>query len=343
MTKNEVDLLITSGFSDQGKTIEMIETHISWVIITPFFAFKLKKPVKYPFLDFSTLDKRKFYCEREVLLNSRLSNDVYLGVLPVWQYKDKFVIGEAGPGTIVDYTVQMRTLDPDKRMDKLLNAGLLTFNDLKPIAEKLITFHQHATEIKGVEYNAIGKRFAEVASETEFLAGTLGSTADIIQEAIQQSDNFVDQNSELLKERVEKGYIRDVHGDLHARNIFLLDKPIIFDCIEFSDELRQIDLLNELAFFCMDLDVAGYQELSSRFFEYYNQLFCICKSAEEEKLFVYFKAYRANVRAKVNSLRARSADSEEALQQALNEARRYLILMKTYMDILVEQHADHNR
>lgn len=339
MTKDDIDLLITSGFSDQGKTIELIETHISWVIITPLFTFKIKKPVKYPFLDFSTLDKRKFYCEREVHLNGRLSHDVYLGVLPVWRYKDKFIIGEAAPGVIVDYTVQMRTLDSEKRMDKLLNAGLLTFNDLKPVAEKLVTFHQHAAEVKKVAYNDIGNRFAEIVSEATFLADVLDKAAPgLIQRATRLSESYIEQNKALINHRIEKGYVRDVHGDLHARNIFLLDKPIIFDCIEFNDELRQIDLLNELAFFCMDLDAAGYQELSSQFFKYYNQLFCVCKNTEEEKLFLYFKAYRANVRAKVNSLRARSANDEETLQLALNEADKYLTLMVNYMDTMVEQH-----
>lgn len=338
MTKEELELLITTGFSDRGKTIELVETHISWVLLTPHFAFKIKKPVKYSFLDFSSLEKRRLYCAREVVLNNRLSDEVYLGVLPIWRYNDRFTIGDQGPGEIIDYTVHMKKLDPDSRMDKLLKQRKIAFEQLKPLAEKLVNFHKEAVIIYDSAYNTVAGKFNDLLQEAIYLDTALESKcSSLIEQAVNASDTFIYQHEALLKQGIADGYIRDVHGDLHSRNIFLLEDPVIFDCIEFSDELRRIDILNELAFFCMDMDAHGYYEEANRFFSYYNHLFPVAKQTDEHNLFVYYKAYRANVRAKVNSLRARSATSQKEKNAALLQVEKYLKLMTSYIDTLTQK------
>ncbi len=173
-------------------------------------------------------------------------------------------------------------------------------------------------------------------AEKEYLtAQAKGSMyASIIGSAIKASDDFLKRNKDLLTARLRAGFFRDCHGDLHSRNIFLLPSPQPFDCIEFNDDYRQIDVLNEVAFLCMDLDAFGKKDLSELFLEYYNQFFPSMKSSKEHYLFVFYKAYRANVRAKVNSLRAKSAVNEKERTKALSEVDKYLRLMESYLKTL---------
>ena len=138
----------------------------------------------------------------------------------------------------------------------------------------------------------------------------------------------------LLERRLQAGFIRDCHGDLHTRNIFLLPDPQPFDCIEFNEDYRQIDVLNEVAFLCMDLDALGRSDLSDLFIQNYNQLFPTIKTPEDHQLFVYFKSYRANIRAKVNSLRARSSEDKSDREKYLAETGKYLHLMDRYIQML---------
>lgn len=160
------------------------------------------------------------------------------------------------------------------------------------------------------------------------------NASDIISRAIEISDRFIQKNKELLANRLKAGFFRDCHGDLHSRNIFLLSSPQPFDCIEFNDDYRQIDVLNEVAFLCMDLDAFGRKDLSDLFLTSYNNLFTSIKTDDDYTLFVYYKSYRANIRAKVNSLRARAAEDDSQKKSALAEANKYLLLMDSYINEL---------
>ncbi|MBP6680728.1 MAG: hypothetical protein KA166_06020, partial [Saprospiraceae bacterium] len=141
---------------------------------------------------------------------------------------------------------------------------------------------------------------------------------------------FLNEHQGLFSRRVDDGWVRDCHGDLHSRNIFLYARPILFDCIEFNDEFRQIDILDELAFFCMDLEAAGFDELSKSFMTFYFAKDQAGFGKEEQMLFTYYKGYRANVRAKVNALRAMQAEGP-VRQQNLADVKKYLDLLDQYM------------
>ncbi|HUZ58421.1 MAG TPA: hypothetical protein VMU83_06540 [Hanamia sp.] len=153
----------------------------------------------------------------------------------------------------------------------------------------------------------------------------------MIDDAIEFSNQFLNKNKKLIAERLSNGLYRDCHGDLHSRNIFLLPEPVPFDCIEFNDDFRQIDVLNEVVFLCMDLDAFDRKDLSELFLTYYNQFFPAMKTAEERNLFIYYKSYRANIRAKVNSLRAGSAKTDHEKSKAFAAAEKYLSLMNRYL------------
>jgi len=332
MTKEQIDMLLFKGkFSESVCTPELLETHISWVFLCSNFVYKIKKPMHYSFLDFSTIDKRKYYCEREIELNKRLTDDIYLDVLPVKEISGNFFIGNE-EGEIIDYAVQMRRLDKNKQMDILLVQNKVTETDIKNLAEKIAQFHKSTRVIYDKNFLDVQEKFNDLAQEKDFVQQVLNKeSCDIIEGAIHVSNIFIENNKALLAERLNAGFFRDCHGDLHSRNIFLLPSPQPFDCIEFNDDFRQIDVLNEVAFLCMDLDAFGRQDLSELFINHYNNLFPSIRNEEEQKLFVFYKAYRSNVRAKVNSLRAKDAKNDEERKLIFAEVSKYLRLMNGYI------------
>ncbi len=336
MIQEQINSLLLEGeFPEVSVERELIETHISWVFICHRFVYKIKKPIKYSFLDFSTLEKRKKYCQREIELNKRLTDGIYLDVVPITKLNGNYKIG-GKVGTVIEYAVRMLKMDRTKQMDRLLVQNKVTKSDIRNLAKKIARFHKNTAIIQQKDVLELQEKFNDLEAEKEYLAAQpYGKKyATIIEYAIKTSNTFLEKNKALLAERLRAGFFRDCHGDLHSRNIFLLPSPQPFDCIEFNDDYRQIDVLNEVAFLCMDLDAFGEEDLSELFIEYYNQFFPSMKSSKERHLFVFYKAYRANVRAKVNSMRAKSAGNENTRIKALFEADKYLRLMESYLKTL---------
>jgi aminoglycoside phosphotransferase family enzyme len=337
MTKEEIDKLIgEEKFPEHSGRPDLIETHISWVLLCERYAYKIKKPVQYSFLDFSTLEKRKYYCEREIELNKRLTDNIYIDVQPIWKMSGLLSIYNVSD-EIVDYAVRMRKVDRSRQMDLLLFKNEVTTSNILDLCKKIAAFHKNADIIYHKDISDIQKKFNDLEQQKDFLRGCLNSnSSQIIGHAINVSDVFLQKNQTLIATRQRAGFFRDGHGDLHSRNIFILPSgPQPFDCIEFNDDYRQIDVLNEVAFLCMDLDAFDRQDLSDLFLNYYNNSFPAMNTEEDRKLFVYYKSYRANIRAKVYSLRARSATSDTSRNRYLAEASKYLKLMERYMQILL--------
>ena len=271
MTREQVNRMINEGILPDAYR-EFVETHVSWVILCDRFAYKIKKPVQYSFLDFSTIEKRKYFCEREIQLNKRLTEGIYLDVQPICETAGRFVMG-SDLGALIEYAVRMFRQDQDKQMDRLLMRNKVTVTDIRNIAEKIASFHAITKIIYEKRITEVGEKFNDLAVETDFLAESSVDGGDIIKRAMETSARFMEQNSKLIAERLSNGYFRDCHGDLHSRNIFLLSSPQPFDCIEFNDDYRQIDVLNEIAFLCMDLDAFNRKDLSESFVEYYKEFF----------------------------------------------------------------------
>ncbi len=334
MTREQIDELISAGvFPESTKQRKLIVTHISWVILCDRFVYKIKKPIRYSFLNFSTIEHRKYFCERELELNRRFADNIYLEVLPIhhFQFEDRYRIG-GKKGSTIDYCLKMYKLDPKKQMDVLLSKNKVIASDIRNLARCIADFHKDATIIFEKNVTDAREKFNDLLLEKEFLTKNLKEDcAYRIDQAVEKSQVFLHKNEKLLEKRLRDGLFRDCHGDLHTKNIFLLPKPQPFDCIEFNDDYRQIDVLNEVAFLCMDLDALGRKDLSSIFIEHYNQLFPAIKSKNDQQLFRYYKSYRANVRAKVNCLRAKSASDEVTKGKALSEAGKYLKLMESYL------------
>jgi aminoglycoside phosphotransferase family enzyme len=335
MTAAQIQILVQQGLIEGNKQQpQLVETHISWVIMCSRYVYKIKKPVQYSFLDFSTIEKRKYYCGREVELNARLASGMYIGVLPVYNYNGLYNIGGSKAGVVTDYAVQMVRMDGSRQMDILLRQHKVTNENMVQLAEKIATFHRSAHVIIPTNVLDIEEKFRDIGNESNWLAENINNdTATVIKHCINVSDAFMERNRSLLTTRCKAGFFRDGHGDLHSRNIFLLPQPVPYDCIEFNDEYRQIDVLNDVAFLCMDLEAFNMPQLATIFMATYNKAFPCMQTPADEKLFVYYKAYRANIRAKVNSLRARSLTGA-ARKTALADTAKYIALMHGYMQQL---------
>jgi hypothetical protein len=332
MNESQIKVLAGEGrFLDQPLHGRLEETHISWVIISKKYAFKIKRPVKLSFLDFSTLAKRKKYCERELQLNQRFSH-IYLNVLPVYKNDHGWFIGPT-KGKTVDYAVQMKRLLISKRMDNALKSKNVSRENIVALAKMIASFHAKAEVIDApFRLPAARSAFNDIRTTLGLCRSHLGNDyAAIIKSSIKWSTAFLKAHAPRIEERVKEGFSRDVHGDLHSGNIFLYRKPILFDCIEFSDAYRRIDVINEIAFFCMDLDVHGNYELAKLFLKEYQRRFACFLKSEDKQLFLYYKCFRANVRAKVHALGVKQAHDTGNYHQHLKAWRSYVKLMRRYM------------
>lgn len=339
MTREQIQKLVDHGLFPGPKAgAEWVETHISWVVLNPEFAFKIKKPVQFPFLDFSTAEKRKFFCREELRLNRRLAPDMYLDVLPVYLTDDGVpaISQNVHEGMPLDYAVWMKRMDNSRQMDLLLRQNAVSVNDMAEMARMLARFHRTAVMPRSsVSYKPGDNRadFDDLFRLNGVCAQLMGLPAiDILEGWRQKVAAFLERHETRLHERALNGFWVDGHGDLHARNIFLLPEgPVVFDCIEFNPHFRQLDILNELAFLCMDLDAGDHHELAETFMEKYGQLWRCIECPEDEQLFLYFKAYRANVRLKV-ALQELEQHRKAELEAT---ARRYWDLLGRYLKQLV--------
>jgi aminoglycoside phosphotransferase family enzyme len=320
----------------EGKPIQGIleETNISWVILSRSHAFKIKKEIKLSFLDYSTLDLRKKNCERELELNRRFSS-IYLSVVPITHHIGEYIIGEGG-GEVVDYAVCMKRMKEEKRLDVLLNRNEVDPSRILLLAKQVARFHKTA-EIHTDDFNLNQARelFNDLNSVQEVVLKEFDANfSDVIPRLISFSDDFLKRHSDRFEERIRQGFKRDVHGDLHSGNIFLYEDPVIFDCIEFQDAFRQIDILYEIAFLCMDLEFFGRKDLSDLFLETYDSILTCFPKKEDKEIFLYFKCLRANVRAKVFLLNSKTEPDPKKKSQELLKGKKYLELALSYQNEL---------
>jgi aminoglycoside phosphotransferase family enzyme len=258
------------AFPHPSSQFEVIETHISLVLLTGDFAYKLKKPVDLGFLDFSTEEKREHYCHEEVRLNRRLAPEIYLGVVAITQGKNGPEVGGKGP--TIWHAVKMRQFKRDHELDVLVPRGGLTRTHVDLLAIDIARFHQHCERsAEDSQYGTpetVSSHILECFELSEPCVrreqrARLSMLQDWCVEALRNS-------SGALQERKLEGYVREGHGDLHLRNMVLLeDRVVPFDCLEFNPELRWIDVLNDVAFLLMDLDYHGHHDLAAAFLNGY--------------------------------------------------------------------------
>lgn len=333
MTREAIEHLIRARtFPHESREYVLVETHISWVILGDTHVYKIKKPITLSFLDFSTPEKRKRLCEREVTLNRRLAPNMYLGVLPVKQQDGSYAIG-GSRGRTVDYAVLMQRMDESRQLDVLLQQEAVSEASIVGLAEVIAGFHRRAEVVpEGESWKELYEEFEDISSVREFLGGRFGEdTARLLDAANQWAFGFLEGCQGRIEARNNNGFVIDGHGDLHCRNIFMLDPPLIFDCIEFNDDFRKLDMLNEIAFLCMDLERFGRADLAELFCRhYFKEVPCLAGETDAQ-LFLFYKLHRANVRIKVHAIRISELETANREAQAeIHQLETYLQLFRQY-------------
>lgn len=308
----------------------MVQTHASWVFLAPPLVFKMKKPVNFGFLDFSTLEKRRVDCENEVTLNRRLAPGVYLGVEPVCEGPDGPCLGGMGP--VLEWVVKMRQMDARQFLSQRLRRGEVDEAMIGRVVERLEAFYRTQPPLPLAEVAQACRRLEECvrgnfSAALEFTGHSLSGPALAAIEAF--STTFEDHWRSLLESRARNGWIRDGHGDLHSEHIHIsTDTVDIYDCTEFNDAFRHIDVACDVAFLAMDLDFHERPELSRLFV---TQFAAHMRDSELELLMDFYKCYRACVRGKVESLHS-MGETVGAVERtaSLDLARRYFRLALRY-------------
>jgi len=327
------DLMHPSAYPERPEKVTLAQTHISSVFIGDEFVYKIKKPVNFGFLDFSTLEKRNYYCNKEVELNSRFSQDVYLGVYPVTFDGTKHAIN--GKGEIVDYAVKMRRLSDEDLLKTRFRKGTVTSEDIERIGKAIADFHKISERSKEID------KFGNLDAVKFNTDENFQQTAEFIGDSISKeqyhslknwTDEFYKEHQKLFAQRVKNGKIRDCHGDLHMEHICLTDPIIIFDCIEFNDRFRYSDIVSDIAFLLMDLEFNGGERFSEQLCKAY-----LTRAGEKDEDFIihlinFYKIYRAYVRGKVASFILKdSAVPDDKKIEARDTAQQYFALAHSYI------------
>ncbi|MCS3629620.1 hypothetical protein GGP55_000189 [Salinibacter ruber] len=313
--------------------IDFEQTHISLVALVPPRVYKIKKPVSLKYLDFSTLERRRHFCEQEVRLNRRLAPDTYEGVVPIVDTDDGLrVDGAPDAGPVVEVAVAMRYLDPDQFLEARLARGAATAAEIDRVARTLCAFYESRPSTPEVAEAGRIDRLRAVTegnfAEAEGHVGHLLSRP--AHEALRfYADRFYDQHAARLHRRRAGGCIVEGHGDLRLEHVHLTDDRVaIFDCVEFNDEFRHLDVANDVAFLAMDLDRKGHPGLARRFVDR------MAEGLDDPGLHAvipFYKSQRAQVRGKVHGLRAAAEEISAAEQdRSRAQARHYYQLALHY-------------
>jgi hypothetical protein len=310
--------------------IQLVQTHISYVLLTGELVYKLKKPMNYGFLDFSTLEKRKHFCHEELRLNQRGAAELYLDVLPIAQDGENFVLD--GEGEAVEYVVKMQQFPQETLLSEMYDRGELSEQHLEELAKVLADFH------KAAPTNDYILSFGEVAQIRQAIDENYDQTVNYIGVAQTQqqfdetkayTDKLFAEQKPLFDSRIQTKWIRECHGDVHLRNIcFWHNKILLFDCIEFNEPFRFVDVMFDIAYIIMDFDARNRPDLSNLFLNAYLEQTGDWEGVQVLPLYLSRQAY---VRAKVTSFLLGDPGIPEAVQQESKEtASRYYQLAWHY-------------
>lgn len=306
---------------------EVLQTHTSWVLLLEKVVYKIKKPVNFGFLDYSTLEKRLENCKKELELNRRLCGWVYMDVVPISYVDGEYRIED--PSNPVEYAVKMRRIPEERLLKNMLSK--VSQEDMKELARHIANFHAKAERrdefgrLEVMKFNT-----DENFLQTEKYIGITIDKEDY--EFIKEkTEDFYRKYSDLFEKRIKDGRIKDGHGDIRLEHVAFLEEGIcVFDCIEFNDRFRCGDVVNDMCFLSMELELVGRRDLSQVYEEEYKKI----TQDEEFDLFVpFFKCYRAYVRGKVNSFLLDDPHYEKK-DEAKKLARRLFKLSRSYAETI---------
>jgi len=320
-------------FAHPVTQFNLIETHISWVLLTGEFAYKIKKPVDFGFLNFTTLEARKHFCEEELRLNQRLAADLYLEVLPISGSPDKPQLG--GAGQPMEYAIKMRQFPQENLLNAVQARGELTAAHIDDLAAQIADFHRKTPPVAANHpLCSVAAICAPMWQNFAQIEPLLSEEADKAQLAALKGwmQASISRLTPILAERGANGKIRECHGDLHLGNAILRESGAValFDCIEFNEEFRLIDQALDAAFLAMDLEDRGLNALARRFT---NAWLEHSGDWQALQLLPLYKAHRALVRAKVGLFRLGQEQDAAQREAILAQYRSYIALAESYSAI----------
>jgi hypothetical protein len=302
-----IDAMRHPGFyPERAERIEFKQTHMSYVFLAGEYVYKVKKPVRFDFVDCSTLPMRYALCCEEVRLNRRLAPEIYLGVVPIYRDHHRFYPGQETGSfdpAAHEYAVRMRRLPDDRMLDLLVRAGQVGLADIDTLAQRLAQFHQRAFTPTASRYGSATSIGRSVLHNLDECGKFIGETVPADQFAAIRAylKGFVAAHYELLNHRVRDGHVRDGHGDLRCEHVCMTGDIQIFDCLEFSEPLRCVDVASDIGFLTMDLDSLGAFQLADELVHAYAK-----ETADDSlaTLITFYQCYRACVRGKVEGLKS---------------------------------------
>jgi uncharacterized protein len=329
----------TASYDPPARDVTRLETHMSWVFLAGDEVYKLKKPVRFPYLDFSTLPRREAACRAELTLNRRLAPDVYKAVTPIRTSPDGLAIG--GTGDVVDWLVVMRRLDRDGTLEHALKTGQIAAWQLDRLVSTLTTFYRHAGAVllspeahlsnwrRGIAYNR------RVLLDPRLDQRHSGLPAGLIRQIDHAQRRFLAERSGIIAARVRRRKIVDGHGDLRPEHIWLGEPVKIIDALEFNAGLRAVDPLDEFAFLCLECDRVGNTWAS----EYIGRRACVLQDVLSDELFTFYRCHRATVRARLTIAHLLESNlrtpekwpplARAYLRLAARDARRLMLMLRT--------------
>ncbi len=324
-------LLEPGAYPEHPRWVRLLQTHISYIFLTPQYVYKIKKPVDFGFLNFTTLERRLYFLKEELRLNRRLAPTTYIEVVPVARTRRGYRVGEER-GTVVEYALKMRHLREDTMLHNLLREDTLPPHTIERVAHLIARFHKGARTSPYISSFGRPERILKNIEENfRQVAPFMGTTIsrDRFEEIQALTLEFMKTHHRLFERRTKRGLVRDCHGDLHCEHIAMEDGIEIFDCIEFNRRFRYSDTVCDMAFLSMDMDFRGRPDLASKFEEAY---FNDTKDGEGRKLLHFYKAYRAYIRGKVEGFRLlEPEETEEDKRTALVNAVRFFELACQYL------------
>ena len=317
------------AYQEPTSLVEVVETHMSWVFLTDTYAYKLKKPVRYDYLDFSTVEARRLDCEREVRLNRRLAADVYLGVLRlVRDPAGRLRIG--GEGETVDWLVQMRRLPAARMLDRLLSSGAVGRTDIERLAHRLARFYA-ATPAEELAPEAYRQRLAARIEDNldELAIPEFGVDPEQLARLSRLQLGFLHAHEEWFDRRVRAGRIVEGHGDLRPEHVCLLDEPVVIDCLEFNRGFRILDIADELGYLALECERLGAPQVRRWLLDAYSEA---SGDVPPERLLHFYQSCRAVLRAKLALLHLRD-DGRHPPETWRAAAADYLELARRHADM----------
>lgn len=283
-------------YSDAPATVEAVETHMSWVFLTRPYAWKLKKPVRYSFLDYSTLAARRFYCEEEVRINCRLAQRIYIGTAALTvDTSGKAQIN--GGSDVVDYLVQMIRLPHDNMLDRMIQAGPVPVDAVRAAADLLARFYANAPPAGVAPSDHMARLRQSVRENTqEFASPRFGLPLTLIREVAAAQTSFITRHEDLLQDRVRRGRVIEAHGDLRPEHICIGPEPAIIDCLEFNRAFRILDTAEELSYLAIECQRLGNSGLADVFVDAYMRE---TRDAPAPALLAFYRSLHACLRAKI--------------------------------------------